>query len=164
MRPLGATPPTPQGEDLTPSDAEVVPLNAPRLLPATDSRFKGLKAFVAGAAGRTGRRVVARLVEEGVPVRALVRNAIKAVRDTGAEQHGIITDGGAWRAQTPLLMHVLNQPHTHAQVEVLPGLDKNVEIIEGDVYKFQTLPSAMEGWYVYLAVQPTRVGWMHHYR
>lgn len=113
MRPLGTNPPKPQREDLTPSDAEVVPLNAPLLLPATDSRFKGLKAFVAGAAGRTGRRVVARLVEEGVPVRALVRNAIKAV-------------------------------------EVLPGLDKNVEIIEGDVYKFQTLPSAMEGWCVAL--------------
>lgn len=80
MRPLGTGPSTPQREDLTPSDAEVVPLTAPRLLPATDSRFKGLKAFVAGAAGRTGRRVVARLVEEGVPVRALVRNAIKAVR------------------------------------------------------------------------------------
>lgn len=37
------------------------------------------KQYVLVHTGRTGRRVVSRLVDEGVPVRALVRNAIKAV-------------------------------------------------------------------------------------
>lgn len=38
-------------EDLTPSDGEVVPLQPDRMLPAADSRFSGMKAFVAGASG-----------------------------------------------------------------------------------------------------------------
>ena len=33
-----------------------------------------MKAFVAGATGQTGRRIVAELVKRGIPVRALVRN------------------------------------------------------------------------------------------
>lgn len=42
----------PPSEESTPSDGEVVPLtDADRLLPATDSRYKGMKAFVAGASG-----------------------------------------------------------------------------------------------------------------
>lgn len=95
-------------EDLTPSDAEVVPIQTQLLLPAADSRFQGKKAFVAGASGRTGREIVQRLVGEQVPVRAFVRNAVKAV-------------------------------------QVLPGLDKEVELIEGDVYQYQTIPEAMQG-------------------
>jgi uncharacterized protein YbjT (DUF2867 family) len=33
-----------------------------------------MKAFVAGATGQTGRRIVQQLVDRGIPVRALVRN------------------------------------------------------------------------------------------
>jgi len=33
-----------------------------------------MKAFVAGATGRTGRRIVEELVQRGIPVRAMVRN------------------------------------------------------------------------------------------
>ncbi len=37
-----------------------------------------MKAFVAGATGETGRRIVAELVEKGIPVRALVRDLTTA--------------------------------------------------------------------------------------
>lgn len=37
-----------------------------------------MKVFVAGATGQTGRRIVAQLVERGIPVRALVRDRQKA--------------------------------------------------------------------------------------
>lgn len=37
-----------------------------------------MKAFVAGATGQTGRRIVSQLVERGIPVRALVRDIDKA--------------------------------------------------------------------------------------
>jgi uncharacterized protein YbjT (DUF2867 family) len=37
-----------------------------------------MKAFVAGATGETGRRIVHQLVERQIPVRALVRNSEKA--------------------------------------------------------------------------------------
>jgi len=37
-----------------------------------------MKAFVAGATGRTGRRIVEQLVQRGIPVRALVRSREKA--------------------------------------------------------------------------------------
>lgn len=37
-----------------------------------------MKAFVAGATGQTGRRIVSQLVERGIPVRALVRDLDKA--------------------------------------------------------------------------------------
>ncbi|MFM6058945.1 MAG: SDR family oxidoreductase, partial [Microcystis aeruginosa] len=39
-----------------------------------------MKAFVAGATGETGRRIVAQLVERQIPVRALVRNPEKAAK------------------------------------------------------------------------------------
>ncbi|MBD0334396.1 MAG: SDR family oxidoreductase [Cyanobacteria bacterium Co-bin13] len=37
-----------------------------------------MKAFVAGATGETGQRIVRTLVQRGVPVKALVRDAVKA--------------------------------------------------------------------------------------
>lgn len=61
------------------ADAEVVPLQGGSLKEVT-KRFKGIRAFVAGASGGTGRAIVERLVAEGVPVRALVRDLDKAVR------------------------------------------------------------------------------------
>lgn len=39
---------------------------------------KTVKAFVAGATGNTGRRIVTQLAERGIPVRALVRDRNKA--------------------------------------------------------------------------------------
>jgi uncharacterized protein YbjT (DUF2867 family) len=46
-----------------------------------------MKAFVAGATGETGRRIVQQLVEHGIPVRAMVRNVelAKAVLPEQAE-------------------------------------------------------------------------------
>lgn len=43
-------------------------------------RFKSVRAVVAGASGGVGRAIVQRLVTEGVPVIALVRNVSKSVR------------------------------------------------------------------------------------
>ncbi|MEM9137957.1 MAG: NAD(P)H-binding protein, partial [Cyanobacteria bacterium P01_F01_bin.42] len=37
-----------------------------------------MKVFVAGATGETGRRVVAQLLEQGIEVKALVRDRAKA--------------------------------------------------------------------------------------
>ncbi len=46
-----------------------------------------MKAFVAGATGETGRRIVQQLVDRGIPVRALVRDAqsAQAILPTGVE-------------------------------------------------------------------------------
>lgn len=66
-------------EDDTPSDAEVVPLTESRPI-STSDRFKGVgTAVVAGATGQTGKAIVQRLIRDGVPVRALVRDLSKAV-------------------------------------------------------------------------------------
>ena len=44
--------------------------------------FGDFQAFVAGATGGTGQAIVRRLVSEGVPVRALVRDISRAVSQT----------------------------------------------------------------------------------
>jgi uncharacterized protein YbjT (DUF2867 family) len=46
-----------------------------------------MKAFVAGATGETGRRIVQQLIDRGIPVRALVRDpqAARSVLPTGIE-------------------------------------------------------------------------------
>ena len=66
-------------EDSTPSDGEVVPLVG-TVRTSDNKRFAEVKAFVAGATGGCGRAVVQRLVAEGVPVRALVRDIRRAVQ------------------------------------------------------------------------------------
>jgi len=87
------------GEDWTPSDSEVVPV-APlgeRSREATGG-FAGVRALVAGATGGTGRAIVERLVAEGVPVRALVRNvaaAVRAPRGSGAAELVQVARGGS---------------------------------------------------------------------
>ena len=53
-----------------------------RLMRGPSGNFSGLRAFVAGATGGTGRAIVARLSAEGIPVRALVRDVGAAVRST----------------------------------------------------------------------------------
>lgn len=93
-------------EDATPSDGEVVPVE--RRLTTSDERFQGLKVLVAGATGGVGKAVVEQLVAEGIAVRALVRNGVKASKE-------------------------------------LPGLVQGVEIVEGDVYQYQTVTNAMKG-------------------
>jgi uncharacterized protein YbjT (DUF2867 family) len=51
-----------------------------------------MKAFVAGATGETGRRIVKELVKRNIPVRAMVRNL-------GQSQRNSATGGGIsrWR-------------------------------------------------------------------
>eukprot|EP00208_Stichococcus_sp_RCC1054_P005966 CAMPEP_0206148608 /NCGR_PEP_ID=MMETSP1473-20131121/37139_1 /ASSEMBLY_ACC=CAM_ASM_001109 /TAXON_ID=1461547 /ORGANISM="Stichococcus sp, Strain RCC1054" /LENGTH=357 /DNA_ID=CAMNT_0053546003 /DNA_START=45 /DNA_END=1118 /DNA_ORIENTATION=- len=62
-----------------PSDAEVVPLGRSQDGGQISGRFGSIaSAAVAGATGGCGRAVVARLVAEGVPVLALVRDYTKA--------------------------------------------------------------------------------------
>ena len=66
-------------EDDTPSDAEIVPLTASTPTGASE-RFRELgTTVVAGAAGGTGKAIVQRLIRDGVPVRALVRDVFAAV-------------------------------------------------------------------------------------
>jgi hypothetical protein len=47
-------------------------------------------------------------------------------------------------AQLPLLAGLLLMHGT--QAKVLPGLDQGVEVVKGDVFKFQTLPPAIDNW------------------
>ncbi|KAI7842437.1 hypothetical protein COHA_004076 [Chlorella ohadii] len=49
-----------------------------RQLPEADERFGGLKVLVAGATGGVGKAVVQQLAAQGIPVRALVRDGVKA--------------------------------------------------------------------------------------
>ncbi len=51
-----------------------------------------MKAFVAGATGETGRRVVQELVQRNIPVRALVRDLEKAKAILPAEAECVIGD------------------------------------------------------------------------
>ena len=51
-----------------------------------------MKAFVAGATGQTGRRIVAELVQRGIPVRALVRDLEKARQILPAEAVLVVGD------------------------------------------------------------------------
>ncbi|KAK9830289.1 hypothetical protein WJX72_010823 [[Myrmecia] bisecta] len=76
-------------ESLLPSDAEVVPLVSP-FTEAINGRFRGLKAFVAGATGGTGRNIVKQLVAQGVPVQALVRDPLRAVTLLPGSQDGCV--------------------------------------------------------------------------
>lgn len=48
----------------------------------TFRKFKDIKAVVAGATGGVGKAIVQRLVREGVPVVALARSTLKAVRNS----------------------------------------------------------------------------------
>jgi uncharacterized protein YbjT (DUF2867 family) len=51
-----------------------------------------MKAFVAGATGETGRRIVKELVERNIPVRAMVRNLEKAKEILPAEAELVVGD------------------------------------------------------------------------
>ena len=51
-----------------------------------------MKAFVAGATGETGRRIVQELVKRNIPVRALVRNLEKAKQILPAEVELVLGD------------------------------------------------------------------------
>jgi uncharacterized protein YbjT (DUF2867 family) len=51
-----------------------------------------MKAFVAGATGQTGQRIVAELVQRGIPVRALVRDLEKARQILPAEAELVVGD------------------------------------------------------------------------
>ncbi|MCU0525957.1 MAG: SDR family oxidoreductase [Elainella sp. Prado103] len=51
-----------------------------------------MKAFVAGATGETGRRIVSELVQRGIPVRALVRDREKARQILPPEAEIVVGD------------------------------------------------------------------------
>ena len=51
-----------------------------------------MKAFVAGATGQTGRRIVQELVKRNIPVRALVRNLEKGRETLPPEAELIVGD------------------------------------------------------------------------
>ena len=51
-----------------------------------------MKAFVAGATGQTGRRIVKQLVEQNIPVRALVRNLEKGQQTLPSEAELVTGD------------------------------------------------------------------------
>lgn len=86
-------------EDATPSDAEVVPLD--RQLPPADSRLLDVgKVLVAGATGGTGRAVVQQLAEQGIPVRALVRDGLRASSLLPGSDQGVeILQGSTYKFQ-----------------------------------------------------------------
>lgn len=54
--------------------------------------MKPMKAFVAGATGRTGRRIVEQLVQREIPVRALVRNREKAAETLPPQAEIVVGD------------------------------------------------------------------------
>ena len=79
-------------EDATPSDGEVV--SPIKLLPPADDRYSGLKVLVAGATGGVGKAVVRQLASQGIAVRALVRDAVKASSKLpGSDQNVEIVEG-----------------------------------------------------------------------
>lgn len=51
-----------------------------------------MKAFVAGATGETGRRIVKELVQRGIPVRAMVRDLEKGKQVLPAEAELVVGD------------------------------------------------------------------------
>jgi len=104
----GASSAQPSGllEDATPSDGEVVPISG--FLPAADERYKGIKVLVVGAGGGVGKAVCSQLSAQGIPVRAFVRDAVRASSS-------------------------------------LPSAAQGVELIEGDVYKYETVARALGG-------------------
>jgi NADPH:quinone reductase-like Zn-dependent oxidoreductase len=80
-------------------DPAVAPLD--RQLPQADSRFSGLKVLVAGATGGVGRAVAAQLAAQGVPVRALVRDGVKAAGVLPPASQGVeIVEGDVYRFST----------------------------------------------------------------
>jgi uncharacterized protein YbjT (DUF2867 family) len=60
------------------SIVSVFNMNSERIKPRIYCNEKLMKAFVAGATGETGRRIVEELVKRQIPVRALVRNLTTA--------------------------------------------------------------------------------------
>lgn len=93
-------------EPVNESIAEEAPMKA---LPSADYRYQDVgTCFVAGAGGKTGRRIVQQLADMSIPVRAMVRDGIKAT-------------------------------------SVLPGVEDGVDIVEGDVFKYQDVVQAMKG-------------------
>lgn len=74
---------------MTPADGEVVSIDTAPL--SSSVAFADLRAFVAGATGRTGQAIVRRLAAEGIPVRALVRDTSEAVGKLMSAAFPVIT-------------------------------------------------------------------------
>ncbi|KAL4425039.1 hypothetical protein ABPG77_001817 [Micractinium sp. CCAP 211/92] len=74
---------------------------APLLLPGADSRYEGLKVLVAGATGGVGKAVVKQLAAQGIAVRALVRDGVKASAALPPSSQGVeIVEGDVYKFST----------------------------------------------------------------
>ena len=62
-----------------------------------------MKAFVAGATGETGRRIVQQLIGRNIPVRALVRDVEKARMFNAFFASVFNTDEWPWDPWSPVL-------------------------------------------------------------
>lgn len=83
-----------------PSDAEVVPLSSEANPDPEALALAGLTVLVAGATGGTGKEVVKQLVDLGVPVRALVRDAAKARQELPPSDSVEIVTGDVFQYDT----------------------------------------------------------------
>ncbi len=83
------------------------------------------------------------LVNEGVKVRALVRDYTKVVRQpiVRSIQHCMV---GCQVSMCPYAMcRTMNSGSCLQNSDLYTN---NVEVIKGDVYQYSTLPAAMKGW------------------
>lgn len=70
-------------------------------LPEADQRFEGMKVLVAGATGGVGRAVVKQLAAQGIAVRALVRDGVKAAGMLPKASEGVeIVEGDVYKFST----------------------------------------------------------------
>ena len=95
---------------------------------ADPGAYKGLNAFVAGAGGRTGRLIVERLARKGVPVRAMVRLARKE------KELGTIMG-------VQVGCHRIPCPPARGSSGV--GRVGVAQVVEGDLYKYESLKAAL---------------------
>ncbi|DBA79810.1 TPA: hypothetical protein ACH3X1_008471 [Trebouxia sp. C0004] len=134
-------------DDMIPSDAEVVPVEGVYRT-GNRQKIKGKTALVAGATGGVGSRVVQCLVNEGVRVRALVRDYTKVVRQSSVRSllASATYHTARWGCQASIRPEAMGQININKSCLQNSDLyTKNVEVIKGDVYQYSTLPAAMKG-------------------
>lgn len=129
-----------------------------------------MKVLVAGATGGVGRAVVQQLAAQGIPVRALVRDGVKASGMLPAAGVGggvEIVEGGElgclgaccgaaagllrgtqWRVQRCFeeLLHCCTHPPRLCTISPVLCLLPLLPPRSADVYKYSTVAKAMAGW------------------
>lgn len=113
--------------------------------------------LVAGATGGVGSQVVQCLCNEGINVRALVRDYTKVVwplylpvpiHETntcfGSDQLAMMLCKNSFLPRLLLQAGVMSRSVSALQNSGM--YSQNVEIVKGDVYQYMTLPAAMKGW------------------